>query len=131
MNYDVIEKIFTYLDWDDQLRSSHIIHKKPSQYTIAAKKLKAMNFDPCIQKSNLYKNAIKTGDPDLCTEALYNMYDEIGVFECHHRYPYQEQDRDVVKNSIFTEMQKQDKSSRIQRILKAFRCLETWDYSLH
>ena len=128
MYYDVIENIFDHLDWDDQIRLSHVIHKKPSQFSIALKKLKSIDFDPSMRQINIYNNALKTGDSYLCAEALYRMHVELGLFDCPHIYPHNDHGR--VRSSLHAELQQQSRCSRIQRVIKLYRCLQTWDHGL-
>tara|TARA_B100000405_G_scaffold142631_1_gene99842 strand:- start:3525 stop:3914 length:390 start_codon:yes stop_codon:yes gene_type:complete len=128
MNFDVIEKIFDELEWDDQIRVSYIINKKHSQYSIALKKLQSIGFDPTCKVKNIYKNALKTGDLHMCTEALYLMHVELGLFDCPLIYPHHDHER--VRQSLYTGLRKQNKCSRIERVRRLLRCVQTWDHGL-
>tara|TARA_B100000401_G_scaffold380101_1_gene281663 strand:- start:423 stop:818 length:396 start_codon:yes stop_codon:yes gene_type:complete len=128
LNNDVIETIFDQLDWDDQIRLSHIIKKKYSQYSIALKKLRSIGFDPSSHTKNIYKNAMQTGDLHLCTEALYRMHAELGLFDNPRIYPYDDHER--VRKSLYSELQNKSKCSRIERVNRLYGCVQTWDHGL-
>ena len=128
MNYDVLERIFDELEWEDQIRVSHIINKKCSQYQIALKKLRSIGFDPSCHVKNIYKNALKTGDLHLCTEALYLMHVELGLFDHPQIYPHNDHER--VRQSLYSELKKENKCSRIRRVNRLYGCVRTWDYGL-
>lgn len=125
MNYDVLERIFDELEWNDQIRVSHIIKKKYSQYSIALKKLQSIGFDPSCHLNNMYKNALKTGDLHLCTEALYRLHVELGLFDRPHIYPHHDHER--VRESLYSELEKENKCSRIRRVNRLYACVKTRD----
>lgn len=128
MNYDVLEKIFDELEWNDQIRVSHIINKRYSQYSIALKKLRSIDFDPSCHVTNIYKNAMQTGDLHLCTEALYRMHAELGLFDRPRIYPHHDHER--VRQSLYSELKKESKCSRIRRVNRLYGCVQTWDHGL-
>lgn len=117
MDFDVLGKIFDHLDWKDQLSFSHIIHRKPTQYSIALKRLQAIGFCPLKCRDNVYQHALNTGNLELCTEALYRMYNQIF-------------DGTVERSFIRSDLLNKSRCSRIRRVLRAFRYLQTWDFGL-
>ena len=119
MNNDVIELIFNKLSWRDQIAYSHLINYKRSQFEIALMKLQSIDFNPYIYKSSIYQHAMKTGDTDLCTEAIFRMYLEI--LDCESL------DHDTARKHIHKDLKKRDKEYRIALVSRTFKRLQTWD----
>lgn len=119
MDRDVIELIFQNLSWRDQIRYSHLINLKYSQFHIASKKLQSIKFDPYNCKSSIYLNAMKTGDSDLCTEAIFRMYLE--MLDCKTL------NHDTTREHIYNDMKNRDKQYRIAFVRRTFQRLQHWD----
>ena len=119
MNRDVIELVFKNLNWRDQIRYSHLINLKYSQFDIALKKLQCIKFDPYLYKSRIYQHAMKTGDLHLCTEAIFRMYLEI--LDCKTL------NHQTTREQIFNDLKNRDKQYRISLVCRIFIRLQTWD----
>lgn len=116
---DVIGKIFENLQWNDEINVSHIIDKKPSQFRIAYKKLADKNFDPHKQQKSLFIRALQTGNIDICTDAMIQIYLE--TLDCRNM------DYSEIRQQIYNDLKNHDKESRIDRV---WMLKKVWNESL-
>lgn len=118
--YDVLEQIFTHLPWNDQINNSHIINRKPSQFSIAYKKLKDKNFNPLTQQKSLFTKALYTGNLDICTDALVHLYYK--SLDSKNSVDFLE-----LRAQIYNDLKDHDKEQRIDRIWTMYR---VWNENL-
>ena len=109
ISYDALESIFTHLPWNDQLNNLAIINRKPSQFTIAFKKLKEKNFDPFIQQKGLVIKALQTGNLDICTDALVHLYYK--ALDHKNAVDFLE-----LRAQVYNDLKNHDKEARVDRI---------------
>lgn len=109
ISYDALESIFTHLPWNDQLNNLAIINRKPSQFTIAFKKLKEKNFDPFIQQKDLIIKALQTGNLDICTDALVHLYYK--ALDHKNAVDFLE-----LRAQVYNDLKNHDKEARVDRI---------------